>query len=312
MLGRGSYGSVFKRDGFAVKKSNGGTFEGLQAISRELYVLRKNLPFCIPFHGVKNINDTYFIYLDLADNDLLKPNMPQDTCLQIIQGVYHLHLNNIVHRDLKPENILVKGNHVFLCDFGLSRFLPCNVKDGTSYIVSRWYRAPEIHYNKKKFLEYTKAMDCWALGCLLYQIKTTKILNKDMTFDFKVEDPLIAGLCTIDSEERWTMERCLKHMDKQVCEKKIKLPKMEKSLSMRSFHLYKQFDNKEVFEMTDYLYARHGYYDEMLMISILLLRGYHFYSAIKSNLNLNFNMLRNFIKDKDVFQHIDEFLSSIF
>ena len=198
MLGRGSYGSVFKKDGFAVKKSNGETFEGLQAITRELYILRKNLPFFIPFHGVKNIRDTYCVYLHLADHDLLKSTMPKDTFLQIIQGVYHLHLNNIVHRDLKPENILVKGNHVFLCDFGLSRFLPCNVRDGTSYIVSRWYRAPEIHYNRKKFLEYTKAMDCWALGCLLYQIKTKKIFNKAMPVDFKVDAPLIAGLCTMD------------------------------------------------------------------------------------------------------------------
>lgn len=52
---------------------------------------------------------------------------------------------DIVHRDLKPENILVNRdtNVVKICDFGSSKYIDQNGKN-TPYIVSRYYRAPEL------------------------------------------------------------------------------------------------------------------------------------------------------------------------
>lgn len=50
-----------------------------------------------------------------------------------------------MHRDLKPENILVnKQSQVAkICDFGSSKYIDSNGKN-TPYIVSRYYRAPEL------------------------------------------------------------------------------------------------------------------------------------------------------------------------
>ena len=49
-----------------------------------------------------------------------------------------------MHRDLKPSNILVNANcDVKIADFGLAR----GVEEGnllTEYVVTRWYRAPEV------------------------------------------------------------------------------------------------------------------------------------------------------------------------
>ena len=51
----------------------------------------------------------------------------------------------VLHRDLKPSNILVKSNcDLAICDFGLARGIDNDFIDMTEYVVTRWYRAPEL------------------------------------------------------------------------------------------------------------------------------------------------------------------------
>ena len=61
-----------------------------------------------------------------------------------------IHSKNIVHRDLKPENILLREDKVKICDFGSSKFILKNTKS-TPYIVSRYYRAPELLLAKNDY-----------------------------------------------------------------------------------------------------------------------------------------------------------------
>ena len=61
-----------------------------------------------------------------------------------------IHSKNIVHRDLKPENILLRDDKVKICDFGSSKFILKNTKS-TPYIVSRYYRAPELLLAKNDY-----------------------------------------------------------------------------------------------------------------------------------------------------------------
>ncbi|KAG8906242.1 U4/U6 small nuclear ribonucleoprotein prp4 [Tulasnella sp. 403] len=79
---------------------------------------------------------------------------------------------NIMHADIKPDNILVNDTKAMLklCDLGSASDVSEN--DITPYLVSRFYRAPEIILG----LPYDTALDMWSVGCTLYELYTGKIL----------------------------------------------------------------------------------------------------------------------------------------
>ncbi|XP_069123153.1 cyclin-dependent kinase-like 2 isoform X4 [Argopecten irradians] len=89
---------------------------------------------------------------------------------QVLKGIEFCHLHNIIHRDIKPENILVsKSGIVKLCDFGFARTLAQPGETYTDYVATRWYRAPELLVGDTK---YGRAVDVWAIGCLLAEMLT--------------------------------------------------------------------------------------------------------------------------------------------
>ncbi|XP_019389846.1 PREDICTED: cyclin-dependent kinase-like 2 [Crocodylus porosus] len=89
---------------------------------------------------------------------------------QIIKGIGFCHSHNIIHRDIKPENILVSQSGVVkLCDFGFARTLAAPGEAYTDYVATRWYRAPELLVGD---LKYGKAVDVWAIGCLVTEMLT--------------------------------------------------------------------------------------------------------------------------------------------
>jgi serine/threonine-protein kinase PRP4 len=63
---------------------------------------------------------------------------------QLLTALYHLRNCGVLHADIKPDNILVSAARtmVKLCDFGSAMFVGDN--EITPYLVSRFYRAPEV------------------------------------------------------------------------------------------------------------------------------------------------------------------------
>ncbi|KAG1671136.1 hypothetical protein FOA52_005388 [Chlamydomonas sp. UWO 241] len=93
---------------------------------------------------------------------------------QLLHATAFLHANKIIHRDLKPANILLSADMtVKLCDFGFARTLvPEDIADYTQYVVTRWYRPPEILVGAP----YGSSVDVWAIGCLLCEMITGRPL----------------------------------------------------------------------------------------------------------------------------------------
>ena len=95
---------------------------------------------------------------------------------QLLRGLKYLHSCNVLHRDLKPSNLLVNENcDLKITDFGLSRGVnPSDCLDFlTEYVVTRWYRAPEIVLSSDT---YTKAVDVWSCGCIFAELLGRKPL----------------------------------------------------------------------------------------------------------------------------------------
>ncbi|CBI27037.3 unnamed protein product, partial [Vitis vinifera] len=100
---------------------------------------------------------------------------------QLFIALKHLRNCGVLHCDIKPDNMLVNEakNVLKLCDFGNAMFSGKN--EITPYLVSRFYRAPEIILG----LPYDHPMDIWSVGCCLYELYTGKVLfpgpsNNDM------------------------------------------------------------------------------------------------------------------------------------
>ncbi|CAN8266507.1 unnamed protein product [Cochlearia groenlandica] len=100
---------------------------------------------------------------------------------QLFIALKHLRNCGVLHCDIKPDNMLVNENKnvLKLCDFGNAMFAGKN--EVTPYLVSRFYRSPEIILG----LSYDHPLDIWSVGCCLYELYCGKVLfpgatNNDM------------------------------------------------------------------------------------------------------------------------------------
>jgi len=96
---------------------------------------------------------------------------------QLLLALKIMKKANIVHADLKPDNILVNETKLMLklCDFGSASHVADS--EVTPYLVSRFYRAPEIILG----LKYDFLIDLWSLGCTIYELYTGKIMFAGQT-----------------------------------------------------------------------------------------------------------------------------------
>lgn len=213
----------------------------------------------------------YYIVLELAPGGELfhqivrltyfSEDLARHVITQVAKALEYLHEERgVVHRDIKPENILfypipfiptrnpppkqpgdedkvdegefIKGvgaggiGEIKIADFGLSKVLWDNQTMTPCGTVG--YTAPEIVKDER----YSKSVDMWALGCVLYtllcgfppfydesiDILTQKVARGEFTFlspwwdDIsKSAQDLISHLLEVDPDKRYTIKEFLAH-----------------------------------------------------------------------------------------------------
>ncbi|KAI8639557.1 kinase-like domain-containing protein [Parasitella parasitica] len=105
----------------------------------------------------------------------LEPVHYQWFTYQLLSGLKYIHSANVLHRDLKPVN---ENCDLRICDFGMARgFTKSSAhlesQYMTHYVVTRWYRAPEIMLSRNT---YDKPIDIWSVGCILAELLSRKVL----------------------------------------------------------------------------------------------------------------------------------------
>ena len=96
---------------------------------------------------------------------------------QMMLALKVLKKSSIVHADIKPDNILVNETKMTLklADFGSASHIAEN--EITPYLVSRFYRAPEVILGMK----YDFSIDLWSSGATFYELYTGKIMFPGQT-----------------------------------------------------------------------------------------------------------------------------------
>ncbi|KAH7156443.1 kinase-like domain-containing protein [Dactylonectria macrodidyma] len=241
-------------------------------ILKEVQIMRQlDHPNIIKLVDFTESRQYYYIVLELAPGGELfhqivrltyfSEELSRHVILQVAQALEYLHEEKgVVHRDIKPENILynpipfvpsknpkptqpgdedkadegefVPGHgaggigQIKIADFGLSKIVWDNQTMTPCGTVG--YTAPEIVKDER----YSKSVDMWALGCVLYtllcgfppfydesiEVLTEKVAKGQYTFlspwwdDIsKSAQDLISHLLTVDPEKRYTIGEFLAH-----------------------------------------------------------------------------------------------------
>ncbi|GAB1733245.1 hypothetical protein NU195Hw_g8452t1 [Hortaea werneckii] len=257
-LGKGHFATVFLAadrstgTSYAVKKfekrSGPGERSKVEGLQQEIAVLMGvSHPNMLCLKDTFDEPDGVYLVLELAPEGelfnfiVMKQKLSEaetrKVFVQLFQGVKYLHERNIVHRDIKPENILLinKDLNVKLADFGLAKIIG-EESFTTTLCGTPSYVAPEI-LEQSNHRRYTKAVDVWSLGVVLYiclcgfppfsdelyspenpytlsqQIKLGRFDYPSPYWD-SVGDPaldLIDRMLTVDVEKRISIDECLEH-----------------------------------------------------------------------------------------------------
>ncbi|KAH9806910.1 kinase-like domain-containing protein [Melampsora americana] len=145
-----------------------------EVIMNEINILKDlNHPSIIGFFGYYTLDYECHLVCEFAAGGDLKYKYPISEkeakifIIKVAKALEYLHQNRIIHRDVKLENVLLTSDsHIKLADFGLA------VKTSNGYITgdcgTPHAKAPEVI----RGMPYTKSVDWWALGVMLYELIT--------------------------------------------------------------------------------------------------------------------------------------------
>ncbi|KAF9465409.1 kinase-like domain-containing protein [Collybia nuda] len=195
VIGKGSFGKVMQ-----VRKKDTQRIYALKTI-RKAHIAQRpgeithilaertvlalvNNPFIVPLKfSFQNPDKLYLVMSFVNGGELFyhlqrEGKFDQDRsrfyAAELLCALEHLHGFNVVYRDLKPENILLDyTGHIALCDFGLCKLNMSETEKTNTFCGTPEYIAPELLESQG----YTKTVDWWTLGVLLYEMMVCGLIT---------------------------------------------------------------------------------------------------------------------------------------
>ncbi|RKP35836.1 putative Serine/threonine-protein kinase gad8 [Dimargaris cristalligena] len=189
VIGKGSFGKVMQ-----VRKKDTDRIYAMKILKKSKIVMRSevqhtlaertvlaqiNHPFIVPLKFSFQTPEKLYLVLAFINGGELFHHLQREGrfdehrsrfyAAELLSALECLHSYNVVYRDLKPENILLdyKG-HIALCDFGLCKLNMTENERTNTFCGTPEYLAPELLYGQG----YTKTVDWWTFGVLLYEMLT--------------------------------------------------------------------------------------------------------------------------------------------
>ncbi|TKA31279.1 hypothetical protein B0A50_02124 [Salinomyces thailandicus] len=189
VVGKGSFGKVMQ-----VMKKDTQRIYALKTIRKQHIISRSevahtlaersvlaqiNNPFIVPLKFSFQSPEKLYLVLAFVNGGELFHHLQKEQRFDINRSRFYaaellcalecLHGFGVIYRDLKPENILVDYvGHIALCDFGLCKLDMKDEDKTNTFCGTPEYLAPELLHGQG----YTKAVDWWTLGVLLYEMLT--------------------------------------------------------------------------------------------------------------------------------------------
>lgn len=189
LIGRGGFGRVL----LVKKKDNGQTY-AMKILKKQFIVAQNQVnhttternvmvklehPFLTKLHYAFQDEKNLYFVMDFINGGELFHHLRREKkfseertrfyAAEIISAITYLHERGIVYRDLKPENVLLgRDGHVVVTDFGLAKEGLDGEKRTETRAGTPEYLAPEVIKGEK----YTKSVDWWAVGILVYEMIT--------------------------------------------------------------------------------------------------------------------------------------------
>lgn len=132
------------------------------------------------------------MFFHLQKDHFFQPDRARFYAAQIVLGLEYMHSCGVVsakwynityswkiYRDLKAENIILNDDgYILMTDFGISKEgLVSDDSKAMTFCGTPEYLAPEILAGRG----YTKAVDWWALGILVFEMLSGNVCNLSST-----------------------------------------------------------------------------------------------------------------------------------
>ncbi|KAJ2781948.1 Serine/threonine-protein kinase [Coemansia interrupta] len=189
VIGKGSFGKVMQ-----VRKRDSNRIYAMKILSKSKIVMRSevahtlaernvlakiNHPFIVPLKFSFQTPEKLYLVLAFINGGELFHHLQREGrfdqhrsrfyAAELLSALDCLHSYNVIYRDLKPENILLDySGHIALCDFGLCKLNMGDNETTNTFCGTPEYLAPELLQGRG----YTKTVDWWTFGVLLYEMMT--------------------------------------------------------------------------------------------------------------------------------------------